>query len=73
MPERDVLGVGLDVDEVAAHAGAVAVDDGRHERHRHAGRGEGDDRERPHLAVGGDVDGRNSVPLQVAQALRRSK
>ena len=56
MPELHVLGVGLDVDDVAPHAGAVAVDDRGHERHRDAGRGERHDGEGPHLALGGDLD-----------------
>src|SRR5918997_5042541 len=49
-PELDVLGVGLDVHEVAPHARPVAVDDRSHEGHRHAGGGEGHDGERAHLA-----------------------
>jgi hypothetical protein len=51
--ERDVLGVGLGVDDVAPHAGAVAVDDGRNVggHARHEGR---DDREGSDLAFGGD-------------------
>src|SRR5829696_2227180 len=55
-PELDVLGIGRDVHEVAAHARAVAVDDGGHEGHRHPGGGEGDDGEGAHLTGGGDID-----------------
>src|SRR5688500_130280 len=53
--EGDVLGVGRGVDDVGPHAGAVAVDDRRDERYGHARRGHRHDRERPHLALGGDV------------------
>src|SRR5688572_9831011 len=53
-PEGHVLGIGVGVDHVAADAGAVAVDDPGHERHRHAGGGEGHDREGLQLALGGD-------------------
>ena len=74
MPSVHVLGIGLDVDDVAPHARAVAVDDAGHERHRDAGRGERHDRERPQLALGARRRPRvNSVPKQLAQALRRSK
>ena len=52
----DVLGVGVDVHEVGAHRRAVALDDRRHERHRDARRGEGDDRVGDDRALGGDVD-----------------
>src|SRR5438105_1399762 len=52
--QRDVLGIGLDVDDVGPHAGALAVDDGGHERDRNAGSGVGDDRERPDFAARGD-------------------
>ena len=55
-PERHVLGIGRRVDHVAAHAGAPAVDDRRHERHRDARRGQRHDGEGPHLALGRDVD-----------------
>ena len=56
MPRVTCSGSGSDVDDVAAHARALAVDHGGDERHRHAGRGEGDDRERAHLALGRHVD-----------------
>src|SRR5258706_1559213 len=49
--ELHVLGVGRHVDEVGAHARALAVDDGGHERHRDAGGRERDDRERAQLAL----------------------
>src|SRR5215471_5694227 len=52
--QRDVLGIGLDPDEVAPHAGAVAVDDRGDEGHRDAGGGHRHDGERPDLALGGD-------------------
>ena len=73
--ERDVLGVGLDVDDVAAHARAVAVDDAGHERHRR----------RPGAAKATIVNVRTSPSVAIvdrrgtrcrssaAQALRRSK
>src|SRR6056297_732476 len=51
-----MVGVGLDVAEVAAHAGAVAVDHARHERHLHARCGERPDRERAQHTLGGDLD-----------------
>src|SRR5882724_2862682 len=47
--ELHMLGVGGRVHDVGAHAGAVAVDHRRDERHRDAGRGQRDDRERAHL------------------------
>src|SRR3954470_6485695 len=53
-PERHVVGVGIGVDDVAAHARAVAVDNGRHERNGDAWRGERHDCERAHLAIGAD-------------------
>src|SRR6478672_220571 len=56
-----VLGIGLDVDDVAPHRGAAAVDQAGHEGHRHAGSGEGYDRERAQLALGRDVDGREAL------------
>ena len=49
------IGGAVGLEDVAAHAGAVAVDDRRGERHRHAGGREGDDGERADLAVGGHV------------------
>src|SRR4030095_14019772 len=52
--QPDVVGRGVHADDVAPHAGPVAVDDGRHERHGDARRGEGDDGERTHLALRGD-------------------
>ena len=73
-PSCTCSGSGRAVDDVAADAGAVAVDDAGTNGHGHAGRGERDDRERAHLAVGRDVDAVvKSVPQQLAQALRRSK
>src|SRR3954452_15616398 len=52
--ERHVLGIRIGVDHVAAHRGAVAVDDPGHERHGHTGGGEGHDGERLQLALVGD-------------------
>src|SRR6185437_16476770 len=46
----DVLGIGLDVDQIGAHLGAVAVDDGSDEWGRNAGCGKSDDGEGPHGA-----------------------
>src|SRR3954470_18303815 len=63
--EADVLGRRLDVDDVAAHARAVAVDDGRDERHRNAGRGHRHDRERLDDAARLD---RHLLPLVVLTA-----
>src|SRR6185437_7377992 len=56
-PERDVLGIGRRVDDVAPHAGAVAVDDGGHEGDVDALGGEAHDRE------GADRTGRRDVDL----------
>src|ERR1700712_3292772 len=54
----DVLGIRLDVDEVGPHPGTVrAVDHGSNERGRDPRRGEGDDRERAHGALGRDRNG----------------
>ena len=82
MPVRDVLGVGVDVAQVAAHARAVAVDDARHERHLDAGRGEGHDGERPQFArrsaiddlaeVGGEARGAGVAAVEEACAARRA-
>ena len=55
MPSVTCSGSARHVDEVGPHAGALAVDDGGHERHRDPGGGEGHDREGPHLARRGDV------------------
>src|SRR5437588_248397 len=49
----DVLGIRIDVDQIGADLGAVAVDDGGHEWSGDAGRGEGHDGERPNRALGG--------------------
>src|SRR4051794_15428715 len=54
--QADVLGIRVDVDDVAASAGPVEVDDRGHERDLHTGSGERDDGERLDLAVGRDVD-----------------
>ena len=58
MPDLDVLGVGRDVDEFPADAGAAAVDDRRHEGHLDAGDAERHDGVRPHRPGGVDVDRR---------------
>src|SRR4029450_940976 len=52
-----VVGGGLDAHDVASHAGAVAVDGGGHDRHRDPRRRHTHDRERPHLALGGNRHG----------------
>ena len=72
-PERHVLGVRGDVDQVAAHAGAAAVDHGGDEGHRDARGGQRDDREGPTSPSVGTSTVENSVPQQLAQAFRRSK
>src|SRR5688572_1623195 len=54
--ERDVLVVGLDVEDVASDARPVAVDDGGDERHRDARRRHADDGERLDLTRRRDVD-----------------
>src|SRR6478752_1366139 len=55
-PEGHMLGIGLDVDHVAAHAGAATIHHRGHERHRYSRRSERDDRERSQLALGGHID-----------------
>src|ERR1019366_4345528 len=54
-PERHVLGVGGDVDQIGTHTGPRAVDHGRHVGGGDAGGGEGHDGERPDLPLGRDV------------------
>src|SRR5271166_6606080 len=56
-PVADVFRIGLDVDQVGPHLGAVAVDHGCHERGGDARCGEGDDRERPYRPLGRNRDG----------------
>lgn len=43
--ERDGVRSRVAIDDVAAHRCAATVDDGRNERNRYPGSGEGDDRE----------------------------
>src|SRR5882724_12017344 len=52
-PEGHVVGIRVDVDEVAPDAGALAVDQGGHERDRDAGGGERHDGEGLDLPGGG--------------------
>ena len=54
-PELHVLRIGVDVQQVPAHRGAVAVDDRGDEGRRDARCRVRDDRERPHFALAGDV------------------
>src|SRR5271165_3081025 len=55
-PERDVLGIGFDIDQVRPHTGALAVDQGGDVGNRHPRRGERHDGEGLHLTGGRDVD-----------------
>src|SRR5579875_2765073 len=55
-PNRDVLGVGRDVDHVGPNAGATTVDQRGNVRDRDARRCHRDDGERPHLTGGVHLD-----------------
>src|SRR5580693_5283049 len=57
-PVADVLRVGLDIDQIGTHLGAVAVDYRRDERGGNAGCGKCDDGERPQCALGRDRNAR---------------